>query len=159
MTQETGDEAPSASVGVHVLRVGIHWGLCDPAGIVYFPRYFELFHQAMETWFSERLGLAYEALIVGRKIGFPAVHTEADFRRPTRFGETVAVELRVRDTGRSSIAFDYVVRDHEPSGGVRATGHTVCVVMDLDPDSPTFRRALPMPDDLRARIEAFRSQD
>jgi 4-hydroxybenzoyl-CoA thioesterase len=138
------------------MPVFVHWGLCDPAGIVYFPRFFELFHQAMETWFFDGLGLPYDALIVGRKIGFPSVHTEADFKRPTRFGETIAVELRVREPGHSSIAFDYVIRAHDDPSDVRATGHTVCVVMDLDASSPTFRRALPMPDDLRERIAAFR---
>jgi 4-hydroxybenzoyl-CoA thioesterase len=142
--------------GVHVMPVVVHWGLCDPAGIVYFPRFFELFHQAMETWFSEALGLAYDELILVRKIGFPSVHAEADFRRPTRFGETIAVELRVRDMGRTSVAFDYVIRARDPAAETRATGHTICVVMDLDPDRPTFRRALPIPEDLRARIEAFR---
>lgn len=153
MTGEATDRVTKGDV--HVMAVMVHWGLCDPAGIVYFPRFFELFHQAMETWFSDRLGLAYDDLILERKLGFPAVHTEADFRRPTRFGETIAVELRVRETGRTSIAFDYVVRLQEDPADVRATGHTVCVVMDLDPDSATFRRAVEMPEDLRARIAAF----
>lgn len=137
------------------MPVRVHWGHCDPAGIVYFPRFFEMFHEAMETWFSEGLGLPYEELIVARKIGFPSVHTEADFRRPTRFGETIAVELRVRETGHTSIKFDYVVRDQADPRDVRATGHTVCVVMDLDPQRSTFRRAIPMPQDVRERVEAF----
>jgi 4-hydroxybenzoyl-CoA thioesterase len=137
------------------MSIAVHWGLCDPAGIVYFPRFFELFHQAMETWFAERLGLPYDELILGRKIGFPSVHTEADFRRPTRFGEAIAVELRVRETGRTSIAFDYRVRAADEPDDLRATGHTVCVVMDLDPDRPSFRQALPIPEDLRASIAAF----
>jgi 4-hydroxybenzoyl-CoA thioesterase len=153
----TVDDPDGASQsGVHVMPVRVHWGMCDPAGIVYFPRFFELFHQAMETWFSDRLAAEYDVLIVERKIGFPAVHTEADFRRPTCFGETIAVELRVRETGHTSIAFDYLVRAHEEPSDVRATGHTVCVVMDLDPSRPTFRRAIPMPQDLRDKIEAFR---
>lgn len=138
------------------MPVWVQWGHCDPAGIVYFPRFFEMFHEAMETWFSEHLGLPYDEVILGRKIGFPAVHTEADFRRPTRFGEQIAVELRVPKLGRTSIHFDYVVRDHADPSAVRGTGHSVCVVMDLDPVQPTFRQAIPMPDDLRRRIEAFR---
>ena len=64
---------------VHVHRVRVGFGDCDPAGIVYFPRFFHFFHEAMETWFDEVLGLPYAEMIGGRGLGFPAVHTEADF--------------------------------------------------------------------------------
>ncbi len=29
---------------------------CDPAGIVFYPRYFVLFHELYEDWFAEGLG-------------------------------------------------------------------------------------------------------
>ena len=64
--------------------------------------------------------------------------------------------LRVRALGRTSISFAYEV--FGPEGrerGPRLTGATVCVVMDLDPQSAGFRQALPIPEDLRAAIEAF----
>ncbi len=137
------------------MRVG--FGDCDPAGIVYFPRFFHFFHEAMETWFDAALGLPYSVLIGGRKIGFPAVHTEADFKLPCAMGEEIGVELRVEELGRSSIRFAYAVRTHgDAAAPVRLTGATVCVVMDLDPSRPTFRRALAVPEDLRARIVAWR---
>jgi 4-hydroxybenzoyl-CoA thioesterase len=139
--------------GVHVHRVEVRFGDCDPAGIVYFPRFFHLFHEAMETWFSARLGLGYAGLIVERKLGFPAVHTEADFKSPCALGEAIAVELRVARLGTSSIALEYLVRG--PANDVRLTGASTCVVMDLDPASPGFRRAVAIPPDLRARIERF----
>ena len=139
--------------GVHIHRVDVRFGDCDPAGIVYFPRFFHLFHEAMETWFSAGLGLSYAQLILGRKLGFPAVHTEADFNAPCALGEAIAVELRVARLGRSSIGLDYVVRGVD--GVLRLTGASTCVVMDLDPASPGFRRAVALPGDLRARIERF----
>jgi 4-hydroxybenzoyl-CoA thioesterase len=151
MVNAPDDEA--ATGGLHVLAVDVGWGHCDPAGIVYFPRFFEMFHAAMESWFGNALGLPYQEVIVGRKLGFPSVHTEADFVHPTRFGERIAVELRVAKLGRSSIALAYRVRG--PDGELRATGRTVCAVMDLDPDSATHRRSRPVPDDIRAAIEAF----
>lgn len=143
--------------GLHVHPVEVRFGDCDPAGIIYFPRFFALFHDAMETWFPARLGLPYAALVVGRKIGFPAVHTEADFRAPCALGDTIAVELRVARLGRSSIDLRYVVRGAD--GDVRVVGATTCVVMDLDPGSPGHRRPLALPDDLRQRIERFMVAD
>lgn len=152
----TPDDESNAG-GVHVLPIDVGWGHCDPAGIVYFPRFFEMFHAAMESWFGAPppagLGLPYQSVIVGRRLGFPSVHTEADFRVPTRFGERIDVELRVAKLGRTSITLDYVVRG--PAGELRATGRTVVAVMDLDPSSPTHHRGCPLPDDIRAAIEAF----
>jgi 4-hydroxybenzoyl-CoA thioesterase len=142
-----------ARKGVHVLRIDVRFGDCDPAGIVYFPRFFDFFHQAMETWFSA-LSVPYDDVIVQRRIGFPAVHTEADFRAPSRFGETLAVELSVAQLGDTSIRFAYRVLGPE-AGEPRVVGATVCVVMDLDPQSPAYRQAIAVPADLRVRIEAF----
>ncbi len=143
--------------GLHVHPVEVRFGDCDPAGIIYFPRFFALFHDAMETWFPARLGMRYAELVVGRKIGFPAVHTEADFSAPCALGEAIAIELRVARLGRSSIDLRYVVRG--AGGDVRAVGATTCVVMDLDPASPGHRRPLAIPDDLRQKIERFMVAD
>jgi len=138
--------------------MSVRFGDCDPAGIVYFPRFFDFFHQAMESWFSA-IGFHYDEVIVGRRIGFPAVHTEADFRGPSRFGERIDVELRVTSIGRSSIRFGYAVRGEGESGEPRVVGATVCVVMDLDPDSPHHRRGIALPDDLRQAMVAFGVSD
>jgi 4-hydroxybenzoyl-CoA thioesterase len=146
-----------AMSGVHVHLVEVRFGDCDPAGIIYFPRFFALFHDAMETWFPARLGLRYAELVVGRKIGFPAVHTEADFQAPCALGDAIAVELRVAALGRSRIELRYIVRG--AAGDERVRGATTCVVMDLDPASPNYRRALAIPDDLRQRIERFMAAD
>jgi len=142
----------SSAPRVHKLALAVRFGDCDPAGIVYFPRFFDFFHQAMETWFPAHLGFGYDSFVRDRKLGFPAVHTEADFKRPSRFGETIEIHQRVTRLGRSSIAFAYEV--HGPDG-LRATGRTVCVVMNLDERSEGHGTAVEMPAELRARIEQF----
>jgi 4-hydroxybenzoyl-CoA thioesterase len=142
----------SSAAGVHKLAIEVRFGDCDPAGIVYFPRFFDFFHQAMETWFPAHLGFGYDDFVRVRKLGFPAVHTEADFERPSRFGERIEIHQRVKKLGRSSIEFAYEV--HGPDGR-RATGRSVCVVMNLDERSPEHGKAVAMPAELRARIEAF----
>ncbi|NVB39862.1 acyl-CoA thioesterase [Pseudenhygromyxa sp. WMMC2535] len=145
---------PATPAAPHVHHLDIGFGDCDPAGIVYFPRYFDFFHQAMESWFPAALGMGYAEFVRGRKLGFPAVHSEADFVAPSRFGDRVAIHLRVAKLGRSSITLDYEVRG-PVEGELRVKGRTVCVVMDLDERSPGHERAVPVPEDLRGRIEAF----
>ena len=146
---------PSSAPGVHKLALDVRFGDCDPAGIVYFPRFFDFFHQAMESWFPAHLGFGYDEFVRDRKLGFPAVHTEADFKRPSRFGERIEIHQRVTRLGRSSISFAYEIRGGEDAQELRATGRSVCVVMNLDASSPGHGKAVEMPAQLRARIEAF----
>lgn len=129
----------------------VGFGHCDPAGIVYFPRFFDVFHQAMESWFGA-LGFPYAELIMGRKLGFPAVHSEADFRAPCAFGERLTVRMTVAKLGRSSLHLTYEIwADDEEEARLRGT--TICVAMDLDSRSDSFRSSVPFPADLRAAIE------
>ena len=136
----------------HTVRA--RFGACDPVGIVYFPRYFDWFHQAMEAWFDDALGHAYHTLL--QHHGLPAVHTEADYRRPIRFGEAVTIELRVGELGRASIRLDYrVVGTDGSDDDLRATGHTVCVYMGTEETAADHMRPAPFPDALRAAIQPF----
>jgi 4-hydroxybenzoyl-CoA thioesterase len=142
----------STGAGLHKLAIEVRFGDCDPAGIVYFPRFFDFFHQAMETWFPTHLGLGYDEFVRVRKLGLPAVHTQADFERPSRFGDRIEIHQRVTKLGRSSIGFAYEVHGDD---GRRATGRSVCVVMDLDEHSAEHGKAVAIPEQLRARILAF----
>ncbi len=145
-------------MAVHEHRLQVYWGHCDPAGIVYFPRFFDMFHEAMESWFSTGLRAPYDDVIVERKVGFPSVHTEADFQKPTVFGEAIVVELRLEHLGRSSMRLGYRIRGEADVDDVRGTGATVCAVMDLDPQSERYRRSMLLPEDLRAAMQAFKDR-
>lgn len=84
--------------------VHIEWGDCDPAGIVYFPRYFEYFDACTNALF-ERAGLPKQEMI--RKyaiLGIPLVEARASFLVASRFGDSVTVETTITDWGRSSFA-------------------------------------------------------
>lgn len=138
--------------GVYRHRVVARFGDCDPAGIVYFPRFFDWFHVAMEAWFGAALGQPYHELL--QRYGLPAVHTEADYAVPVRFGDVIHVELRLGRLGGSSVRLDYRVVGED--GGLRATGSTTCVLMGTDPALPDHMAAVPIPDRLRERLERFR---
>ena len=73
----------------------IRFSHCDPAAIVYFPRFFDLAHSAMEDWFTDGLGIALPQLILERRIGTPTVNINCDFAKPLRMGDTLRFELRV----------------------------------------------------------------
>ncbi|MFX5718350.1 acyl-CoA thioesterase, partial [Acinetobacter baumannii] len=57
---------------------------CDPAGIVYFPVYFDMFNGTVEDWFTQGLDIDYATMILQRRLGLPIVHAECDFVIPSR---------------------------------------------------------------------------
>ena len=125
----------------------IRFSHCDPAGIVYFPRFFDLLHRAMEDWFTFGLEERFADFIMKKKLGIPTVGTKVDFVGPARFGDLLKVELRVAKLGSSSIelAIDSFVAGR-PCFRAR---HTVCVF-----SQDTFK-AVPIPEELRARMEPY----
>ena len=52
--------------GAFTRTVPIRFSHCDPAGIVYFPHYFDMFNGLVEDWYTEQLGVNYANLILGR---------------------------------------------------------------------------------------------
>lgn len=108
----------------------------DHAGIVYYPRYFHMFHVAFEELWRERMGArAYVELLDRDRIGFPAVRAECDYRAPLRFGDVAVVAVSIVKMGGKSIQFRYrVFRERETIDAPRllcAEGLVVCAVVDL----------------------------
>ena len=88
-----------SSAYVHEHRVG--FDEVDAAGLAYFARFFAWCHDAMAAMLDPIEG-GYAGLVRTRKLGFPAVHVEADYISPLRFGDEVHVHVHVEKAGRSS---------------------------------------------------------
>jgi 4-hydroxybenzoyl-CoA thioesterase len=87
--------------------IHIEWGDCDPLGIVYFPRYFEFF-DACTNALCERAGFTKPELMNKFKMdGIPLVDARARYMVPSSFGDTVMVESRVTQWGRSSFSVEH----------------------------------------------------
>lgn len=83
-------------------KIHIEWGDCDPAGIVYYPRYFAYFDNCTAALF-EAAGLPkHEMLRHYEIVGIPMVDTRARFLAPSRFGDDVEVESGITSWRRSS---------------------------------------------------------
>jgi 4-hydroxybenzoyl-CoA thioesterase len=82
--------------------IHIEWGDCDPAQIVYFPRYLEYF-DACTAGLFKKVGLPKRQLLKTYGIvGIPLVDLRASFIAPSRFSDTVVVESEVTEWRRSS---------------------------------------------------------
>lgn len=125
----------------------IRFSHCDPAGQVYFPRFFDLLHDALEDWFNFGLQERFADFLLERRLGTPTVGTQCDFLSPARFGDTLAIELSILRLGNSSIelAFNASI-DGRPCLKCR---HTICIF------STQTARAVPIPKTLRERMRAY----
>jgi len=96
----------------NIRTVRIEWGDCDPARIIFYPRYFEIFDASTALLFEVALGITkFEMLKRLGVAGIPLVRTRAKFLKPTRFGDDVTVESAIT-FGRSSIEVNHRLTLH-----------------------------------------------
>jgi 4-hydroxybenzoyl-CoA thioesterase len=74
----------------------------DPAGIVFYPRYYEMLSAATEDWFVQSLGIDYRTMHFDYCRGVPTVRLNAQFHRPTSLGEELTIAIQPVRLGRSS---------------------------------------------------------
>jgi 4-hydroxybenzoyl-CoA thioesterase len=125
----------------------VEWGDCDPAEIVFYPRYFAWFDAATHYHFITA-GLPKPVL---RKryalVGFPMVDTRARFLVPSRFGDTVTIETRIPRFGRSSFDVEHRLLRGET---LAVEGFETRVLVARDPADPERLRPVPIPADVKA---------
>ncbi len=131
-------------------RHTVRFAHCDPAGIVFYPRFFEIAHEAKEEWFRAITGMPFQQYIGAHGRGLPIVRLEADFFAASRHGDELDIAITVAQLGRSSLHLHYAFHC---GGEQRLAIRTVIVQTDLRTGRP-----VPIDSELRERIEAFRAQ-
>jgi 4-hydroxybenzoyl-CoA thioesterase len=92
----------------NIRNVRIEWSDCDPAGIIFYPRYFEIFDTSTTVLIERALAMnKIDYLKAYNFAGHPVVETRARFRQPTRFGDDVAVETTLVECGQSSFRLEH----------------------------------------------------
>lgn len=130
----------------------IEWGDCDPAGIVFYPRYFAMFDWSTASLFAAALGYAKpEMLRRFDMVGIPMVDTRGKFHAPTSFGDAVRIESRFAAARRSSFDVEHRL----------FRGDTLCVEgfetrvwVGRHPDEPGKIKAQPIPREVLDAIGA-----
>lgn len=129
--------------------VQIQWGDCDPANIVYYPRYFAMFDDSTSTLF-EVAGFPKQDLV--RKyglVGIPMVDTRAKFYIPSTYGDWVTIETRIESIKRSSFEVKHNVYKGE---ALALEGFETRVLVGRDPDNPDKLKSAPFPAEMVAKF-------
>ena len=119
---------------------------CDAAGIVFFPRYFEMLNGVVEDWFAGPLGVSFRELHMERHVSVPTAAVEACFIAPSRLEDNLTFSLTVTKLGGASCGLRH---RSSAEGQLRfeATQTIVHVGVSLKPE--------PWPESLRSRIAPF----
>ncbi|HLT28095.1 MAG TPA: thioesterase family protein [Zeimonas sp.] len=131
------------------LQTVVRFTHTDPAGYVFFPRYFEMLQAVVEDWFTEALGIRYAEFILGRRLGTPTARIECNFLAPCRLGEHLDLTVYLEHVGSSSMRLRFI---GSVLGERRLEAVSTLVVIGLDDGRP--RR---IDDALRARLGAYQA--
>jgi 4-hydroxybenzoyl-CoA thioesterase len=153
MSQSPPYEQPPANAFVNRREVRIEWGDCDPAMIVFFPRYFAFF-DASTAYLFEAAGLPKPEMIkIYEIVGIPIVDTSAKFFIPSRFGDRVVIETHVSEWRRSSFRITHQLLKE---GAVAIQAQEVRVWAVRDPEKPEGIKARPIPQQVIERFSRGR---
>ena len=129
--------------------VQIQWGDCDPANIVYYPRYFAMFDDSTSTLF-EVAGFSKQDLVKKYGlVGIPMVDTRAKFYIPSTYGDWITIETKVESIKRSSFEVKHSVYKGE---ALAIEGFETRVLVGRDPDNPDKLKSAPFPPEMVAKF-------
>ncbi len=128
----------------------VEWGQCDPAGIVFNSRFFEMFD--LSTWllFEAALGVkAHELSKTFGIVGIPLVDARANFIKPAKFGDVVEIVSQVAEFRRSSFEVEHRL---SIDGELAVEGSETRVWAAHDKLNPEKFGAIAIPRDVIARF-------
>jgi len=134
-------------------QIHVEWGDCDPAGIVYYPRFFEYFDACTNALFEKAGFRKAEMLKTYGLLGIPMIDTRAQFYAPARFGDIVAIETQIVEWGRSSFQVEHKLYNKLYSKDVLAAeGSEKRVWTVRDPHAEKGMRSEPIPAEVKVRF-------
>jgi 4-hydroxybenzoyl-CoA thioesterase len=129
---------------IYTRVIPVEFNHCDPAGIVFYPRYFEMTNSVVENFFAEVVGHSFGAMMEAGE-GVPTARLEANFKAPSRLGDRLEWSLQVMRVGGTSVNF---LLTAAVEGAVRLTADITLVWV-------AARRPTPWPEAIRAKLVAY----
>src|SRR4029453_4820167 len=111
--------------------IRVQWGACAPAGIVFYPRYFEWFDAGTILLFEKATGLTKIKMLERYGGGGLALGGGgANVTGPPQYGDDIEIETSVKEFGRSSFSMLHRVKK---AGAPALEGHEKRVWTGRDP--------------------------
>ena len=102
---------------------------CDPAGIVFYPRYFEMLNNLVETFFDEAIGWSFAKMHGRDRVGVPMAALSTQFSAPSRLGDLLDWSLAITRVGGASADLSVTAAG---GGELRLSVEATLVLVDID---------------------------
>lgn len=138
----------------NVHRIRVEWGDCDPAGIVFYPRYFEWFDRCTHHLFEAATGMIKKTMLEHyRGGGLALLEARAEFKVASHYGEDINIESEVTEFRRSSFFVEHRVTK---GGQPMLKGFETRLWTVRDPDNPSRLKSGTMPAEIIAAFQRER---
>ncbi|MBL4801171.1 MAG: acyl-CoA thioesterase [Emcibacter sp.] len=127
-------------------EIVVRFNHVDPAGIVFYPRYYEMINQATEIWFEDALDYPYPQMFT-EGWAVPMAHLESSFKNPSYLNDRLDYALGITKIGRSRIDMSIITSCKDE---VRFLTRLSVVWVNCEK-----MKSAPIPDDLRAKMEHY----
>ncbi|EPC01854.1 hypothetical protein L861_19580 [Litchfieldella anticariensis FP35 = DSM 16096] len=128
----------------YITRRKVRFQHCDPAAIVFYPRYFEMINSVIEDYFAEVVEVDFRAMHVERHVGVPTVSIETHFHAPSHLGDELEFSLEPTAVGTTSLTLSIRACCGDEA---RLSCQSTLVFVDMDSGRP-----IPWPDAMRQRL-------
>ena len=125
-------------------RLEVRFRDCDSLGHTNNAVYLTFLEQARFAHWRSLWGFGTPQLPPGLP-GVILARAECDYKRPTKYGDTLEIRLTVAEIGRTSFRYEYEIVDDQ--GRTVLTAKTVQVMYDYKAEKPA-----PIPDEIRALL-------
>jgi acyl-CoA thioester hydrolase len=134
-------------------RLEVRFRDCDPMGHTNNAVYLTYLEQARFAHWRSLWGFGTPQPVPSAVEGLPSAlpgvilaRVECDYKRPTKYGDTLEIRLTVAAVGRTSFRYEYEIVDDQ--GRTVLTAKTVQVMYDYKAEKPA-----PIPDEIRALLQ------
>jgi 4-hydroxybenzoyl-CoA thioesterase len=128
--------------------VRVQWGDCDPAGIVFYPRYFEWFDASSILLFEKATGMTKIRMLEKYNgAGLALLEARAVFKVASQYGDDIEIETHVSEFRRSSFFVEHRVMKGDT---LALEGFETRVWTMRDPDNKHRLKSAPIPPEVLA---------
>lgn len=151
MNEQGDDDYRERLVGRLPVRVRrrVLWGECDPAQVVYTPRFSDYLVAAF-GWFSRTVLDAEAPTLAQANVGTPAKSMQIEFHHVLRPEELFEMTVLVGEIRNRT--FDLTITGRGMDGQLLFVGKIAPIIVDR-----TSFRSVPIPDTFRDRLERYKA--
>ena len=136
----------------HIHRVDVHFGDCDPAGIVFFPNFSRWMDESSLAFFMACGLPPWRELVKTRGIvGTPLLEIHTRFLKTATYGETLEIHTSIESWAAKTFRHRHVVKRGDD---VLCEGTEVRAFVVRDPQNPDRIKAMAVPEDIKAACAA-----